>query len=177
MTMTNAAAAAAPSETGIFGVESPHAIVHDLAKSVDLSALAASALLDRKSLYRWVTRRDNVSREHVRLPLELAPVLEIATGRTDLVTWHAEQLGGVFVRRPLVAVDVTGVVGHLAAIGSEVADVQRRSADALHDRRISPAESRAILAEVQELERAVVAYRVELEAELLRKPPVRASAR
>jgi hypothetical protein len=173
--MRHGAVAAAGSGKGTFGVDSPDVIAARLFHAVNITALAACTDLDRKRLYRFATLRDNPSHEHRPLPLELAPVLEIAAGRADLADWHCAQLGGLFIRRPIRPISVQGVLGSLAALSMEFADVQRTSADALHDRRLTAPEARAIIAEVRDLERAAAGFALTLEGELLRKPLARAS--
>lgn len=152
-------------------------VVSRLLHSVRITDLATQAGLDRKALFRYATTRENRSGEHRALPLALAPVLELATGRTDLVDWHAAALGGLFVRRPLAPTSVAALLGRLAAVSTEFADVQRRSADALGDSCLTPDEARAVIAEVRELQRQAESYALSLEAELLRKPLAKAARR
>lgn len=171
------AAVTAPLSKGTFGLDSPDVLIADLLHRANVTALAACAELDRKSLYRYATLKANPNGEHRPLPFALAPVLEIATGRRDLVDWHAAQLGGLFVPRPRAVDGPAGVLDQVAALTAEFADVQHEAARALLDGDITATEALTIDRELTDLQRYAETLRQLVIARAGRKGLAKATAR
>lgn len=162
---------------GAFGLESPEPLIQRLITQVDVPALAAIADESSRRWHRWRTSSTNPSGDGRRLPLALAPVLEITAGSTALAQWHCAQVGLFAVRRPVVIPAAADIVGHLAALSSEFAAVQKTTADALADHRVVPDEARDIVQRTRDLARQAETFAMAMELELLRKPLAPAGAR
>ncbi|MBI4637659.1 MAG: hypothetical protein HY727_15080 [Candidatus Rokubacteria bacterium] len=144
-----------------------------------VTELAAEIGLPLKALYRYATGPENASDEHRDPPAKIIAPLTLATGRLDVLEVLAGQVGCLVVRRPAPARTGPALLGQVAAVTREFADVQRCAAQMFADGRITAVEISAIDQELAELEREAETLRHALArapaAE--RKPLARAGAR
>lgn len=142
-------------------------------------AISRASGLPLRMLTHYATLPDNDPHaEHRPIRGREIARLSIAAGSTEIVDYLCQELGGVFVRRPEVAV-ATGATmcGTVAAVTREFADVQLGTARALDDGLITGDEAAALDVELEELVCAVERVRLGLREAMERRPLAKAPAR